>query len=126
MNVRSVLSKARKIMNNDGKHWVRGYFKIRREGEYAYCSLGGIREALKQEGLRWDRGEGKKWYRRAIRRLATTIDPKWENKAKPILIYYSSQIQKEAALDGAAESTIMNWNDISAEDWAEVESVFKK
>lgn len=44
--ISKTLRAARDLMNNGGKHWIKGALSRRKQGEVSYCALGGIQAAL--------------------------------------------------------------------------------
>jgi hypothetical protein len=44
----NALDKARELMNDNGRHWIKGQLSGKKNGEVAYCSLGGIDRASKR------------------------------------------------------------------------------
>jgi hypothetical protein len=65
-DVADVLLKARDLMNNRGKHWIKGQMKKRlSNGEYGYCSMGAIEAATQSKALQ----------RRAYLALRNVTDP---------------------------------------------------
>lgn len=94
--VSRALLAAVELMNDTGRHWIRGHFRARNaDGETAYCAIGGIREVTK----------GNAQLRKAVYRAL--------NKA----------IRKGYAQHRI--SAIMYWNDTSR-SWNEVKAGFQR
>lgn len=95
--VAEILRAARDKMNNKGKHWTQFKFKEKIDGEFCYCSVGGIN--------------------------AVTNDNKERNAA---YIALADQICYRKLCARDSKNVIMYWNDHRDRTWDHVKEAFTK
>lgn len=110
-----MLKNARDLMNDSGRHWIKGEYYGHKKGEQAYCSVG----ALRKSGSRRPAA-----YRSSIIALATVIDPDRMKSSREHALKHSLDVNRHLA--SVAESIIVNWNDHPNRRWLDVDRKFRK
>lgn len=113
--VAELIREARELMNNSGKHWVKGEFtRIVDGGEIGYCSMGALNQVFYSKEETDDQVGG--WARRdAILALA-------EDEAIAA-VHYSGNSRNQHSI---AEWQVITYNDGEDRTWPEVEAAFKR
>lgn len=103
--VGKLLMAARELMNDKGRHWIRGAIKAKINGEMCYCSLGALFEARRSAGA------SNEILNAAQVQLAEIVRPDMINPFSTELI--------------GPRLTITTWNDTRASGWEEVDEKFR-
>ena len=99
---------ARELMNNRGKHWLRGAFRSKnpKTGEVSFCSVGAVREV-----------GGRGINARVYHYLHEALPPEFQ--AKP---YYG----RTKVVASQKSNAIIAFNDRYGRKWGEVSKLFRK
>ena len=108
-----VLDRAIELMNESGAHWTQGSFR-RPLGydlhEYAYCSVGGIREAAGVRDPAWSDND---LSRAAIAAVARAYLP-------------TQKERHDSEWDHGTTNIVIDWNDSGNTNWTKVVRRFKR
>lgn len=107
-----ILDRAIELMNDSGAHWTQGAFKRRLDGEaeYAYCSVGAIREA---SGFDADQTTSDDLTVAAIEAVARATIP------------YTQKVRADEHR-AYAPNIVIHWNDDPDTTWRKVVTRFKR
>ena len=97
-----LLFELHKTLNNNGAHWIKGFFRKKQNGEICRCLVGGVNEVTK--------GTGK---RKGVLILL--------NMGLPRPYKYNLEFGKSRDLEGAC----ISYNDVFYTTWKDIESVIR-
>ena len=110
-----MLIRARRLLNDGGKHWIKGNFKRDiKPGVVGYCSVGALLHVRDSKPDLSDPDA----YERAMRMLADTV---FETYAEEAAVEDAYDVNEEDS-----ETIITTWNDQGNRTWNDIDEAFRK